>query len=315
MKASENEDRTLLTLEERLKMAADSRASSPEAAASLVQRLSETHLADFFCKSDDLDRMDGLIGEYIDQVGEEVFWYGGFCRSFRLARDSDNGPFRFPSLEMPTAEGWNLCRPVWGFKVNNAVVLLGLMLLEHAKGLMKRREVYHCTRMTLGQYLDALVDISFRKDGVLDWGRAGSFRICRDTLLQDYDGFKPLGEALTDIIGHYIAARQEFEHLDHILSCRYPEDVPNPSNWDIAQGSLYDRIFLPERDYSPETLRGLAAKAHSLEMRALLEEHICEDRLASAMREINKAVTDLYILFVNPYLQMREYHYERHLKP
>ena len=37
-------------------------------------------------------------------------------------------------------------------------------------------------------------------------------------------------------------------------------------------------------------------------------------RLSQAMREINMAVTNLYLLFVEPYLRMGEYHYERHLE-
>lgn len=370
IKSKKTEDKTFLTLEERLEMAAKSQASSPEAAAGLVQRLSKTHSVYFFCENANLNRMYELIGEYMNQLDEEVLWYSGFCQSFRLAMDSNNGFFQLPSLEMPLAEEWDPYRPIWGFRLNDAMVLLGLMLLDHAKGRMKNKEIYHCMRMTLGQYLDALVDISFRKDGTHDWGRAECFRTYRNMLLKDYDDFKPLGEALADILRRYIAAWREFNRLDHILgcmeelfghlerealppeeyenfrlfledinqyvselegaeieeecldpwgyysklACQVLEDVPDPSSENIAPGALYDRFFLPGRDYHPNSLQKLAAQSPSLDMRALLEKYICEERIASSMRELNVAVTDIYILFVEPYLWMREYHYERHLE-
>ena len=277
-----NEARMLFTLEERLKMAAESQATSPEAAARLVQRLSG----------------------------------------------------------------------------------------------MRYRNIYHCTRMSLKQYLDALVDLSFQEDGTLDEDRAEFFRIWRETFLKDNDGAWSLKEALAQILRRYIAAWQEFDHLDHILRCmgalscyleqeagrtlpqeeedsvrrfrealcrygsdlegwelveqdkryldprgyyfslayEYLEDVPDPSSGNVAPGTLCSQIFLSERDYSPEALRNLAGKSPSQDLRELLEMNISEERLACAMREINIAVMNVYMLFVEPYLRMGEYHYERHLE-
>ena len=325
IKANGGEDKILLTLEEWLRLA-DSQAVFSGFA---------TSPAHFSCGNDEVDKMCGLIEGCVNLVDEEILWYVSLC----FAKGSENAPCLLASLEMLQEEEGNLYQPLWGFKANDAMVLLGLMLLNHVKGQMKG----HCTRMTLGQYLDALVGISGQKDGTLDRKRTGSLQTYKDMLLVDYDDSRPLDEVLTDILRHYIAAWQEFDHLDHILNCmeelssnlecealpsgtdraeivgecmdskehyfnlacEYQARSLDTRSRDIAEEALYDGFFLPERDYSPETLRGLAAKAPSLEMRALLEEHICEDRLASAMREINKAVTDLYILFVNPYLQMR----------
>ena len=98
------------------------------------------------------------------------------------------------------------------------------------------------------------------------------------------------------------------------LAYEYPEDVPDPGSRNVAAGTLRSQIFLSERDYSPEALRKLAEKSPSEELRELLEKSISEERLALAMREINIAVTDLYMLFVEPYLRMEEYHYEGHLE-
>ena len=81
------------TLEERLEQAARSQASSPEAALRQVQQLAQMHSALVFTGEEDLQLMDGLIGESLNALEEEVMHYGGFCRSFLLAREPEQ-PFR-----------------------------------------------------------------------------------------------------------------------------------------------------------------------------------------------------------------------------
>ncbi|MCI9657629.1 MAG: hypothetical protein HFI14_03350 [Lachnospiraceae bacterium] len=372
-----NENRTLFTLEERLKMAAESQAASPEAAAKLVQRLSGVHTAYFFCGSTNKNIMEELTGEFWDGLGNELLHYGGFCRSFRLAIERDDDILRSLSSGTLTMEPPDPYQPVWSVRTNNALVLLGLLLLDHAKGGMRYRNIYRCMRMNLKQYLDALVDLSFQEDGTPDEDRAELFWIWRETFLKDNDGAWSLKEVLGQILRRYIAAWQEFDHLDHILRCmgalscyleqeeagrtlpqeeedsvrhfrealcrygsdlegwelieqdkryldprgyyfslayEYPEEVPDPGSKNVAPGTLRSQIFLSERDYSPEALRKLAAKSPSQDLRELLEMNISEERLACAMREINIAVMNVYMLFVEPYLRMGEYHYERHLE-
>lgn len=309
-----------------------------EAAAGLVQRLSGTHSVHFFGSNANLNKMSEWIGAYMNQADEEVLWYGGLCKSFRLAMDKEKGFSRLPLPEEHMAGEWDCYRPVWGVRTNDAMVRLGLMLLDQARGRMKSREIYHCMEMTLGQYLDALADIRFREDGTRDLSRAECFRTYRDMLLRDYDGSKPLGEALADILGRYIGAWREFDRLDHVLycmeelsahlegkkaekrpelqeyyfklACQGPENVPDPCGEEIAPGALYDRFLFPGRDYHPDSLKELTARSPSLKLQKLLDELIRGERVASAMRELNVAVTDLYILFAEPYLWMGEYHYE-----
>lgn len=365
-----NKGKTLLTFEERLDLASGSRAVSPEAAAKLVQRFSNIRANWLFFGSADVDTLHGLTGEFWEHPSVDRSTYHGFCHSFRLAMAHDND--FFPPPYIPKRSG-NAYEPVWGVTINNAMVLLGLMLLDHAKGRLIPKDFYHCTRMTLGQYLDALVDLSFRKDGTADESRYITWHFWREALLEDYDGSKPLAEALADILKRYLTAWQEFDHLDHILRCtgalacylenerisapagegsarqfrealcqystdledwrmveadkrypdpcgyyftlayEYPADLPDPGSKSVAPGELRSRFFLSERDYRPETLRALAEKSPSPDLRDLLEKYISEERLAYAMREINMAVTDLYLLWVEPYLRIEEYHYERHL--
>ena len=371
------ENRTLFTLEERLKMAAESQAASPEAAARLVQLLDSVCTAYFFCGSDDKNIMEALTGEFWECLEEGLLHYGGFCHSFRMAVEHDDGILRSLSSGTLILEPPDPYRSVWSVRTNNALVLLGLILLDHAKGGMRYRNIYHCMRMSLKQYLDALVDLSFQEDGTLDEDRAESFRIWRETFLKDNDGAWSLKEALAQILRRYIAAWQEFGHLDHILRCmgalscyleqeeagrtlpqeeedsvrhfrealcrygsdlegwelieqdkryldprgyyfslayEYPEDVPDPGSKNVAPRTLRSQIFLSERDYSPDVLRKLAGKSPFQDLRELLEVNISEERLACAMGEINMAVMNLYMLFVEPYLRMGEYHYERHLE-
>lgn len=274
----------------------------------------------------------------MNQADEEVLWYGGLCENFRLAMDKEKGFSRLPSSEEPMAGEWDRYRPVWGVRTNDAMVRLGLVLLDHARDQMKSREIYHCMEMTLKQYLDALADIRFREDGARDLSRAECFRTYRDMLLRDYDGSGSLGKALADILGRYIAAWRKLNRLDHILycmeelsahleeenavkrpelqeyyfklACQGPEDVPDPCGEEVAPRALYDRFLFPGRDYHPDSLRELAARSPSLQLKKLLEELIRGERVAAAMRELNAAVTDLYILFAEPYLWMGEYHYE-----
>ena len=239
-------ERMLLTLEERLERSARSQAASPETAARLVERFSGLPPWQLFFGKPDVDAMYGLTGEFWEHPAVDMGSYHGFSHSFRLAAEQDNAPFRLPLLlsplgvprlaqpllgkpplglspqglpsqGLPSPESQNPYKPVWGVRVNNALILLGLMLLDHTKGRLKPKGFYHCTRMTLGQYLDALAGLDLGRDG--SPGLAQGFQVWRDMLLADYGAASPLGETLAGILRRYMAAWQEFDHLDHILRC------------------------------------------------------------------------------------------------
>ena len=349
------EGRPRLTLEERLKRAARSQASSPEAAAKLVERLSQTHIAYVFHESADFNLMYELMGQFMNALDDDVLHYGGFCRSFELAVATYGPGSTDPSRRLPSPA---FPAPVWGVEVNNAVVLLGLMLLDHAKGRRRDRDVYHCTRMTLGQYLDALPEpeAPWKRWSVEKW---------RDGLLTRHDPSQHLAEALADILRSYIDGWQEFDHVDYVLRCmgglacyleqegpekaqvdpaqvrqfrealcqysselegwklvevdkrypdpcgyyftlanEYPGSAPDPGGGGVPAGAVRLQIFLHQWDYNPRTLRALAEQSPSPDLGALLEKSVSEERLSAAMGKINTAVTDLYSLWVEPYLRM-----------
>ena len=336
--------RVLLTLEERLKLAAGSQAVSPETAVKLVQRLSQLGTENLFCGRRDLDAMYELVGESMDDPDMGVEYYSGFCRCVQLAIFQADELFQQTSLESEI----DPYRPLWGAKVNNAIVLLGLMLLDHAKNRMPGKDIYHCTRMTLGQYLDALEELD------------SSCPIWRDNLLRGCgcDGSEPLGDALEGILNRYVDGWQVFDHLEHILRCmdglacylereeesaparrfrealrRYAPDLNgqdlaeadvrylDPNGYfftlaneypgerpdlggDIPPETVRGQILLPQRNYHPAALQGLASLSPSPELRELLERNIDEERIASAMQELNLAVDHLYLLWVEPYLRV-----------
>lgn len=303
-----------LTLEERIARSAQSQASSPEAAFRLVEKLSQLHTSHIFHGSADFERMYGLIGPYMDRVGDELLYYAGFCRSINLA---------FAEGAPQGGAG-----PTLGTRAGSAVVLLGLMLLDHARGRGRDREVRRCTRMTLGQYLDALEAAAFPEGG----DTARKFRHWREEFLKFFPPSAPLADVLADLLRLYIHGWKVFDCLDHVLRCmedlsrclegegreQYPDpcghfldlavsyswDLPDPAGEGVSAGEVREQIFLPDRDFSPASLEAMAGNAPSPEFRELLERLLSERRLSAAMSEVNEAVSNLFMLWVGPYLWM-----------
>lgn len=338
-----------LTLEERITRAARSQAASPETAAKLVQRFAQLHTTHIFHGTADLELMYGQIGPYMNQIEDDILYYSGFCHSINLA--FTNGA--------PQAESGVPFRPTLGTRASNAVVLLGLMLLDHAKNRGWDNEVYHCTRMTLGQYLDALEMLAFPGNEET----ARKFRHWRELFLELYAPSDPLGDVLAALLRQYIHGWKTFDCLDHVLRCmeglsdyleeeqtaaldrecreamrqciagmgltgvevveedereQYPDpaghymalalsyswDVPDPAGEGISAGDVREQIFLPDRDFSPASLRALAGEAPAPGFQALLEQLASEQQLYAAMSEVNEAVSNLFMLWVGPYLWM-----------
>lgn len=299
--------REKLTLEERIARAARSQASSPEAAAGLVRRLAQLHTVHIFHGNADLNLMYALIGPYIEQIDDDLLHYSGFCRSFQLAIFQGSSQ----------AEADAPFRPALGTRASNAIVLLGLMLLDHAKGRGRDKEVHRCTRMTLGQYLDALETLAFSGDEA----PGPEFQNWRELFLSFHDPSAPLADVLADLLRQYIHGWKMFDCLDHVLrrmegrsgsleeetadlDLDCSRDVPDPAGEGISARDVRDQIFLPDRDFSLASLRAMAGEAPTPELRVLLERFISEQWLSAAALEVNEAVSNLFMLWVGPYLWM-----------
>ncbi|HBA50711.1 MAG TPA: hypothetical protein DCZ91_23520 [Lachnospiraceae bacterium] len=191
-----------------------------KAAVRMVQKFSEIPAGYFFCGEEDLAAMNELIGKFFEHPSVDVNTYHGFCQTFRLAitYDTASRMLLHPGTMLSVEDSCDPCQPIWSADTVNAVILLGLMLLDHAKGRGRIRDICHCMGMTLGQYLDALAEFTSGKEG-----KPGSsqtdFRWFGQSFLKNRDGSVPLGEALADILRRYIAAQQVFGRLDHILRC------------------------------------------------------------------------------------------------
>lgn len=383
-----------LTLEERLARAARSQASSPEAAAGLVRKLSQLDMICLFHRGDDIDLISEMIGPYLAQVDGDVLYYSGFCRALQLAL----------THAAPQAESDAHARLILETRSHNAIVLLGLMLLDHAKGRAQDREVYRCTRMTLGQYLDAVETLSF--PGNREAARV--FRSWREQFLKNAAPSAPLADVLADLLRRYIRAWTVLDFLDRVLyymnklsrslkgdpdreleeamrqyldgprlTCldveeaeewedepedeweepldigdgyeeetvgpdqkfreavewciaesrlagaeegreghmvsgmdyfdlvvSYSWDAPDPAGKRVSAGEIRQQVLLPYRDYSPQALRKLAEQAPNPAFRALLERFVSQGWPSAAMWEVNEAISNLFMLWVGPYLTM-----------
>ena len=374
-----SKDRTRLTLEERMALAAQSRASSPEAAAALVRRFSHLPAAYVFCGKSDIDAMYDLIGEFLDDPRVEVETYRGFCPAYQLAMDQDND--RTPVYDQQRPDP---LLPVFGHRMNNALIHLGEMVLDQAMGRYHHKEVFQCLRMTLGQYLEALAGPDFRRsEAEAEW-----FAVWRDRLLREIDGDLPLAEAQAGILRRYMAGWASYDRLDHLLlylaglalqvedagtrcdlspcpdsdadqgdaslflefyrteeaeaawrlrmdlrrfgigrdpsdlpqadpSCEdpygyfldlarnYAPDLPDPGA-ETGPGALRENIFLPDWHYGPALLYTLIRELPFPEFVPLWQETLDREKLSQAMTSINSAVTDLYMLWVEPYLRLKK---------
>lgn len=88
-------------------------------------------------------------------------------------------------------------------------------LLDHAKGRGRDKAVYHCTRITLGQYLDALETLAFPGEPAL----GQDFRCWRELFRKAYDPSAPLADVLADLLRQYIHGWKRLDCLDHVLCC------------------------------------------------------------------------------------------------
>ena len=363
--------RVRLTLEERLALAAQSKAATPETAAALVQRFHELPAGYIFFGTSDVDAMNELTGEFWDDPGVDVDSYRGFCPSFLMAVEHDNDPAR--ASRRP--EDSDPDRPLLGIRVNNALVLLGEMLLDQAMGRQSHKEICHALRMTLRQYLDALTGPDFLRNG----SEEERFTAWREKILKEMNGDQPLAEALAGILRRYMSAWESFGRMDHILHClaglalhlekegtgydvsrcpdgdaslvlttsrtgkaeaarrfrrtlrrfgigknrqelpqadrecqdpqkyfldlalEYAPDLPDPGS-EMEAKTLRGQIFLPDWSCHFDALWELLENPPFPESAPFLKECPDRERLAEAIREINAAVMDLYMLWVDPYL-------------
>lgn len=302
-----NHNDNTLTLEERLDLAARSVASSQEAANAMVRDFSSMNAVNIFAGKPDITLLYELATQELDSdMDLDVDHYSGFCRLFVevLHNDNDGKP--------RTKYG-----PVFGVRSNNILILLGLMLYDQLRDRWTRHEIYRCTRMTLAQYLAAVVEL------------APDFKPWADKLLQQHDGNLSLTQTMENILRMYIDGWSVYELWDRVAAytaqaCLHDRDddadeiekllqeaqnctLELPDIFDAATPArvIRERLYLQDRDYNKATFRRLTALAPYPGFQKIMAQFSDGDRLDDALAKINLAVMDIYMVFVQPFVSMR----------
>lgn len=109
-----------------------------------------------------------------------------------------------------------------GNPIANTVVSLAFILATVPRRFARGGVVppaYYDLRMTLRDYLDALIDLSFGKDGTWDSARAEHCRGLKTEFSELCDLSKPLCGAIGDILAQYAESRAELGRASHIIKC------------------------------------------------------------------------------------------------
>lgn len=300
----------ILTLEERLNLAARSEASSQEAATAMVKHFSSIHAVNIFAGKPDITLLYELATQELDSdMDLDVDHYKGFCRLFATILHNDNN---VNHTDQPRGQGG----PIWGVRANNVLILLGLMMYDQLRDRWNRHEIYNCTRMTLAQYLAAVVEL------------APDFKIWADRLLEQHDGSLSLTQTLENILRIYIDGWSKYALWDHIAgltaqACMCdPEkekdeidkllqeaqnselELPDIFDPETPARAIREQLYLQDRNYSKATFQRLTELAPYPGFKTLLAHFTDGDVLDRAMGQINLAVMDIYLLFAQAFASM-----------
>lgn len=97
---------------------------------------------------------------------------------------------------------------------------------------------------------------------------------------------------------YYMQKIEEYDPIEHAF-----ESDSLPIN------SVRHALLMKRADYSPTSLRQVAESIKSPHFREIFLYSIREKELAYAMKQANDAVSDLYLLLVSGFINIRKYHY------
>ena len=193
--------RTVLPLAERIKRTKDSMAMSPADAARKVTAIGKAIIADLMT---DEGKSPGILPPGPRAVDT-------YCA---VLRSNANESLR--------RENKDPCEAALGNPVANTIVSLAFILATVPERFARGGVVppaYYDLRMTLGDYLDALIDLSFGKDGMLDSAHADHCRELKKEFSEICDLSKPLCRAIGDILAQYGRSRAKLGRASHIIKC------------------------------------------------------------------------------------------------
>ena len=123
-----------------------------------------------------------------------------------------------------------------------------------------RPQIYYNLRMTLGNYLDALIDISFDSEKEKpNTRRANRYRKLKKEFSKLIDLSTPLCEAIGILLNQYSNANSEIYRLNHIQRCQSSLERFNQQDEMREEISDYDKEC-PSRTITPTMCRTALSK-------------------------------------------------------
>lgn len=230
-----------MTIQERMERMKNSTAYSPADAAEKVTEIAETVMYDFITNWEKETGMYNFPPDYRK--------YSEYCNSLKARAEenlsrADKSPYE-SKYGNPTAD---------------TVFALAFVLatIPNRFSAEEKPPVYYSLRMTLGDYLDALIDLSANEDGTADTSRAEQYRRLKKELSEGFDLSKPLCEAVGDIMKQYREPRIELDRVSHIINCSngYRSQITyNEQQWEMREEFLENEYFYSDykdEDYTQE---------------------------------------------------------------
>lgn len=194
-------NKTLMTIPERIEMMKKSKAYSPEDAAQKVYSISRTLMENFVTEDP-----DGYIGVFDDTQN-----YGKYCGMIKS--DVEKGLCR---------EDKSVYETEYGDKISDQIITAAFAAASidgRFDNKANKPHIYYDMRMTLEDYLDALIDLSIKEDGTEDLERADKYRKLKREFSECCDLSKPLCGAVGDLFEQYGKPLAELGKTSHIIGC------------------------------------------------------------------------------------------------
>lgn len=222
-------DRALMTIQERIDKMQNSTAYSPADAAKRVVSIANAP-AEVFSAPRNVPRAYAPDGAA----------YGGRCAEIKAEAE-----------ENLSREDKSPYKSKYGNAVSDKIILLAdalAALPDRFKDEKAKPPAYYDLKMTLGDYLDALIDLSFREDGSADNARAERYRRLKSELSESYELSRPLCEAVAEILGEYREPRAELYRASNIIACGesaryYEQEEEMQSDFDVYEEYDYDEEY------------------------------------------------------------------------
>lgn len=237
-----------LSLEERLKKAANSSAASPESAARKVMDLAEVCPA-YLMTMDDLELLHNINGEYWEDDDIDIMHYGEFCRIFPKS-------FDFSLMDSPF--GLDM-----GLTLTNGIISIALMFLDNAKN--KKSRLYPMLHMNLGDFWHAVRDTCYDKTGTKCQSRYDFQQKSMELFMEGKDDSTPIKNAIANLLHKYELALNLLNYYEHILKCEsnFQFSLKQQEECDAELADMFEPDY-PDEDWDESTEEEFHTQADNL---------------------------------------------------